>query len=161
MLVGILSDSHGHCEPVRLAMKLFDKLGVSHLIHCGDVGGIRVFDEIVDRPMTFVWGNTDNPPNNVFAYLEVAGLKPPGDIPVRVTLDSKRFAVYHGYENEFNYAHELDVDYVLHGHTHTKRDEKINGKRFINPGALHRASPRTVATLDTATDVLIFHQIKL
>ncbi len=142
-------------------MALFDKLGVTHMIHCGDVGGINVFDEMIDRPLSFVWGNTDNPSNSVYAYLEVVGLQPPGEIPVTVTLDAKRFAVFHGYESSFDYAHELDVDYVLHGHTHTMRDEKLNGTRFINPGALHRANPKTVATLDTESDELIFHEIKL
>lgn len=141
-------------------MKLFDKLGVTHLIHCGDVGGINVFDELIDRPLTFVWGNTDNPSNNVYAYLEVVSIKPPGDTPVVVTLDGKKFAVFHGYESAFDFAHELDVDYVLHGHTHTQRDEKIKAIRYINPGALHRANPKTVATLDTATDTLTFHEIE-
>lgn len=159
MLVGILSDNHGHCKPVRQAVRLFDQLGVTHIIHCGDVGGMDVFDEIIDRPLTFVWGNTDMPNSSIYAYLDVVNIKPPSDVPVLITLDDKRFAVFHGHEVAFEYAQELDVDYVLHGHSHVKRDENINGLRFINPGALHRAARKTVATMDTSTDELIFHKI--
>lgn len=159
MLVGILSDSHGHPEPVRQAISLFDQLGVSHIIHCGDVGGMDVFDEMIDRPFTFVWGNTDMPSNSIYAYLDVVNIKPPRDVPVQVTLDGKQFAVFHGHEVAFEYAQELAVDYVLHGHSHVKRDENVNGLRFINPGALHRAARKTVATMDTSTDELTFHEI--
>ena len=51
------------------------------------------------------------------------------------------------------------ADYILHGHTHCKRDERIGRCRVINPGALHRANPKSVATLDTASDTLTFHDI--
>jgi predicted phosphodiesterase len=47
-------------------------------------------------------------------------------------------------------------DYLLHGHTHVKRDERVGRTRVINPGALHRAREKTVAVLDTATDMLTF-----
>ena len=77
-----------------------------------------------------------------------------------VTLHGKRFAVFHGHEPAFRTAIDrLDVDYLLHGHSHVCRDERINGKRIINPGALHRANPLTVATLDVASDRLVFHEL--
>ena len=72
----------------------------------------------------------------------------------------KRFAVFHGHENEFlRTLKSPDADYVLHGHTHMRRDDRIGTCRVINPGALHRADPTTVATLDTDTDELRFHEI--
>ena len=52
---------------VRKATNLFDRLGVERIIHCGDVGGIPVFDELIDRPFDFVWGNTDFPSQSVYA----------------------------------------------------------------------------------------------
>jgi putative phosphoesterase len=141
-------------------MALFDRLAVKHIIHCGDVGGIAVFDELVDRRLSFVWGNTDFPDNGVFAYLDSVGLSPPETIPLRVTLDNKTFAVFHGHERGFDDAlHNLDVDFILHGHTHLARDETFNSKRIINPGALHRAHTKTVATLETSTGQLTFHEI--
>ncbi len=160
MLVGILSDSHNNCQRVRAAAGLFGKLGVGHVIHCGDVGGEGVFTELLGTPLTFVWGNTDLMDRALFGYLQGVGIAVPDTIPVRVELDGKRFAVFHGHEGGFHEAQSrLAVDYLLHGHTHMARDDRTDGKRIINPGALTRATPTTVATLDTDSDELTFHRI--
>jgi putative phosphoesterase len=161
MLVGILSDSHGQHLVVRQAMALFDELGVTHVIHCGDVGGVGVFDELVGRPCTFVWGNMDAIDGSLFSYLKTVGLPAPEEIPTTLTLDGKTFAVFHGHERGFQAALAgLDVDYIIHGHTHVARDSRRGSTRIINPGALKHARPKTVATLDTTTDELTFHEIR-
>ena len=74
----------------------------------------------------------------------------------------KKFYVYHGTNKE-----KLDAaiksnkyDYVLTGHTHIKRDEKIGNTRVINPGALFRIYPYTIALLDVEKDKLEFIEIK-
>lgn len=160
MLVGILSDSHGRHLAVRQAVAVFDKLGVSHLIHCGDVGSSEVFDEMIGRPFTFVWGNTDVPYDGLLTHAQSLNLPIPQEVPVLLELDGKSFAVFHGHEPCFSAAlQSLEVDYLLHGHTHIACDEMLHGKRIINPGALHRAARKTVATLDTKSDQLMFHQI--
>ncbi len=160
MLIGILSDSHGRGLRVRNAMALFGKLGVEHVIHCGDIGGAAVFDELVGRPCTFVWGNMDVPDSGLAAYLRTVGIRPPDGVPLRLTLDGRTFAVFHGHEPGFNRAvATLAVDYILHGHTHATRDELRQQTRIINPGALHRAPRKTVATLNTATGELVFRTI--
>ena len=161
MLIGILSDTHGRHLAVREAAALFDKLRVDHVIHCGDVGGAAVFDELLGRPCTFVWGNMDCPSDDLLAYLKTVGLAAPDGVPTRVELDGKIFAVFHGHEGGIEAAIDaLAVDYILHGHTHRARDETIGGKRIINPGALHRARRKTVATLDTATAELTFYRVR-
>lgn len=160
MLIGILSDSHGRHLMVRRAMTLFDEVSVEHVIHCGDVGGTNVFDELVGRPCTFVWGNMDDAWGGLAAYLTTVGLSAPREVPTRLTLDGKTFAVFHGHERGFNAAvNSLDVDYILHGHTHTARDVRRGATRIINPGALHRAREKTVATLDTRSDELLFQVV--
>ena len=160
MLVGILSDSHGQHLMVRRALSLFDEHGVECVIHCGDVCGVKVFDELVGRPCHFVWGNMDDRDAGLEAYLKTVGLNPPVEIPLRLTLDGKRFAVFHGHESAARKMESLsDVDYVLHGHSHECRDERFGGVRIINPGALFRAATKTVAILDLATDALTFHEI--
>ena len=46
----------------------------------------------------------------------------------------------------------MQPDYLLLGHSHARRDERIGATRYINAGALHRARPWTVALLDLAKD---------
>lgn len=160
MLIGIMSDSHGKQQAVRQALEIFHKLGVEHVIHCGDVGGTEVFDELVGWPLTFVWGNTDFPAAPLLTYLKTVGIAPPGAIPAEVTLGGKRFAIFHGHEQGFAQTLENPgTDYICHGHTHERRDERIGVTRIINPGALHRARPKTVATLDSGFDRLEFHNV--
>lgn len=160
MLLGLMSDSHGRAMMVRNALTLFDSLGVDRIIHCGDVGGENVFDELVGRDVAFVWGNTDDPHGGIETYLRTVGIPPPQAPPLRLDCVNKRIAVFHGHEPGFASAvRHLDVDYLFHGHTHQCRDEHVGGKRIINPGALHRASPKTVATLDLVTDHVTFHEI--
>ena len=144
---------------MRSAVGVFDAHGVSHVIHCGDVGGIRVFEELAGRPCTFVWGNTDQADGATLAFLESIGMTPPATVPVIVAFNGRRLAVFHGHEPAFANIRTLDVDYVLHGHTHVARDERAWGKRIINPGGLQRAARKTVAMLDTATDRLVFHEL--
>jgi predicted phosphodiesterase len=52
-----------------------------------------------------------------------------------------------------------DVDYLLHGHTHELRDERVGATRIINPGALHRAPRYTAAILDPKADDLTIIEI--
>ncbi|RJP40640.1 MAG: YfcE family phosphodiesterase [Phycisphaerales bacterium] len=160
MIVGILSDSHGRCEPVRRALNLFDQAGAEYLIHCGDVGGMDVFDLLAGRACTYVWGNCDDPDPALERYVAGLGLPLPAAVPVVLTLAARTLAVFHGHERPFLSAlHRPSTDYVLHGHSHVRRDERVGTARVINPGALHRARPPSVATLDLARDVLAFHEL--
>ena len=160
MLIGILSDSHGQHLAVRQAMAVFDRLGVAHIVHCGDIGGTSVFDELVGRACTFVWGNMDDPTGGVAEYPRSVGIPLPITVPTMLELAGKKLAVFHGHEHAFRQdLGEHTVDYILHGHTHVTRDRRIGRTRIINPGALHRAQPKTVATLDLSIDKLTFHEI--
>lgn len=145
---------------VRGALSLFDKHGVERVIHCGDVCGVEVFDELVGRNCDFVWGNMDDRDPGLDAYLETVGLTPPAAVPLRLTIAGKRFAVFHGHEPAARNMERLtDVDYVLHGHSHRCRDDRVGSVRIINPGALYRAATKTVAILDPVADALAFHEI--
>jgi hypothetical protein len=158
MLIGILSDSHGRYLTVRRAVRLFERLGVDLIVHCGDIGDESVLDELAGHPCRFVWGNMDQPGAGINAFLESVGIPAPDAAPIQA--DGKTILVFHGHERAFHEAvSDEAADYILHGHTHCKRDERIGRCRVINPGALHRANPKSVATLDTASDTLTFHDI--
>ncbi|MEJ2150393.1 MAG: metallophosphoesterase family protein [Chloroflexota bacterium] len=78
-------------------------------------------------------------------------------------LDGKRIAVCHGDDlaqlDEF--IHSGIYHYVLHGHTHRRRDEMVGQTRVINPGALggRQAESRSICLLDLSTDDVRFEEI--
>jgi hypothetical protein len=156
MIVGILSDSHGDAAMTRQAVDLLRERGAQALFHCGDICGESVLDALVGHQAWFVWGNCDVPDASMRGYVESIGLPWPS-VPVRVELDGRRIAMLHGHEREFDrVARSGDVDYLLFGHTHVFEDRRMDRVRLINPGALHRARVKTVATLNLRTDALTF-----
>jgi predicted phosphodiesterase len=50
-------------------------------------------------------------------------------------------------------------DYILFGHAHRASDVRVGRVRLVNPGALHRARPATVATLDLKRDDVKFWEV--
>ena len=154
MLIGILSDSHGDTAATAAAVRLLQQHGAVHLVHCGDICGEQVLDELAGHRCTFVWGNCDSPSPTMRKYVRALGLPWP-EPPVILELAGKRIAVFHGHERTFAAAADRDdLDYVLYGHTHKYADRREGRIRFINPGALHRARPHTCAILDLTSGEL-------
>lgn len=148
MIVGVVSDTHGNQEGMRLLVERLKSLGVGTLLHLGD--------DYRD-----------------LAILAQAGLKVLGvpgvfcpeyrdpSIPNRqmVQLEGLKFFLTHT-ENRHRYDAPEDpdpelacyeVDAVLFGHTHTPTLEKRQGVVWINPGHLRertdRGHPPTFALL--------------
>jgi hypothetical protein len=154
MKLGIMSDSHGSVNQVRAALEVLRAAGAEALIHCGDVGGIEVLEELADWRCWFVWGNTDQPDPAWRAELESLGFSWPEGI-LQFEIEGKRMVVCHGHERGAKRIQDQgDWDYFFFGHTHIVEDRQVDSGRLINPGALHRARVPTVATLDLATDTL-------
>ena len=150
VLVGILSDTHDRVEATRAAVELLRGKGAEFFIHCGDVGSELVLDALAGLAAAFVFGNTDWDRRGLERYapqIHVSCLGNGGELQ----LGGKLFFVTHG-DDARTYKQALDsqrFDYLLHGHTHLKRDDRVGRTRIINPGALHRAREKTVALLDT------------
>jgi uncharacterized protein len=157
MVIGIVSDSHDQYDRLGLAVRTLKERGAEFFVHCGDVCEPRLLDHLAGLPSAFVWGNCDWDRMALQRYaqaLEVPCYGAFGDLE----LGGKRIALTHGDDrtrtNRVLTAQEHD--YLLHGHTHVRRDERLGRVRIINPGALHRAAQKTVALLDTDTDRLEF-----
>jgi putative phosphoesterase len=155
MLIGILSDTHDRVAPLIAALDLLRGREVEHYVHCGDVGGEAILDRLAGLPVTFIWGNNDwdvRSLEDYAAHLKIACAGRFADL----TLGGKRFAVTHGDDGatKRKILDAQEFDYLLQGHTHVFTDQRIGRTRLINPGALHRANPRSVAVLDTDSDLL-------
>jgi uncharacterized protein len=153
MLIGIVSDTHGKSDLMRQAVSILRQRGMQFLIHCGDVGSLAVVDQMAGIPSALVWGNGDFDRYTLERYAGRLGLQCLGSFG-RLELDGKRVAVMHGDDNRMKQRvlNEQKDDYLLLGHTHLRLDERVGRIHVINPGAMHRANPKTVVMLDTVAD---------
>jgi predicted phosphodiesterase len=73
-------------------------------------------------------------------------------------IDGVPVAATHGHQGDQLQAFIRSgrYDYVFHGHTHRRRDERVGDTRVINPGALGgvRYENRSVAILDLTRGAL-------
>lgn len=149
-----------------MAATLLLQHGAEILIHCGDIGSESVLVELLTIlspakiPLHAVLGNVDYP-DDVFDCWSK-----PGEFQIlgrfaELTLNGKRIAVIHGDNNQRLWTAEAsgDYDYIFTGHTHVPEDRRAGKTRVINPGAVYRARPPSIATLDLATDNLRFLEI--
>ena len=161
MIVGILSDTHDRVAAAQAAVTLLQRHGAEYFIHCGDVGSESILDVLAGLPSAFVFGNTDWDRRGLERYAAAVHVSCLGNAG-ELELGGKTFHVEHGddFKSMKRSVEGQQFDYVLHGHTHVRRDERVGRTRIINPGALHRAREKTVALLDTATDVLTFLMVE-
>jgi putative phosphoesterase len=154
MLIGILSDSHGRADTTARAVTLLREAGAEMLLHLGDIGNEAVIDELIDQNARIVFGNCDWDERTLAGYAELVGVAV--DHPLgEVEANGKRIVFTHGHlRNLYEQALADAPDYLLHGHTHEVRDERVGSVRIINPGALFRAAEYTAAILDPGRDEL-------
>ncbi|GAB4572567.1 MAG: metallophosphoesterase [Anaerolineae bacterium] len=161
MLLGILSDTHNNLHTTRAALERFRAEGVRRLIHCGDITTGAVVMLFAGWDVTFVWGNVDRTRADVEAAARMVGLPLPRELAI-LTVDGLPLAVTHGHDGQLEHLIATqEYRYILHGHTHQRRDERFGHTRVINPGALggRRPQPRSVAILDPGNDDLRFLEI--
>jgi putative phosphoesterase len=149
-LLGIISDTHGHADRARKAVEALRAHGATHIIHLGDVGSEAVLDHLVGMPATVVFGNGDDH-RGLTRYAEFLGINVAHPATV-MEAKSIKIGITHGHiDTEIFNLMEQDVDVLLHGHTHQKRDERIGSTRVMNPGAVHGAEQFSVLLYEPAT----------
>lgn len=157
-LLGVLSDTHGRADACRQAVDQLNALRVNHFIHCGDIGngagGEAVLDALAGTGCHFVWGNTDSDRERLTPYATDLGLRVLGDVG-HLTIAGQRLLVTHGDDvrllrdlRRAAEAGEPKTDLLLTGHSHQPHDQRVAGMRWVNPGALFRAKPKTFCTID-------------
>jgi putative phosphoesterase len=155
VIIGILGDTHDRADATAAGVRALRGHGAEFFIHTGDVGSEQVLDQLVGLPGVFVWGNNDWDRLPLARYAQGLGLTCGGDL-YQLTLDGKEIAVTHGDDSQAvrQALESQSLDYLFTGHTHLPHDRRSGRTRWINPGALYRARPKTVAALDLATDRL-------
>ena len=151
MLIGIVSDTHGHVPNTRAAIQMLESLGVETVLHCGDIGSNEIVPLFAAWPAHFVFGNVDGGVQSVSLRkaIQQAG-QTCHDRFGSFSLGGIKIALLHGDDGRLldeTIAAGLH-DLVCHGHTHVPREEKIGKTLVLNPGALYRANPHTIAVVE-------------
>jgi putative phosphoesterase len=149
MRLGVVSDTHGHVEHTRVAIRMLTSLGVDRVLHCGDIGSVAVVGLFAPWPTDFVFGNCDADRRELAAAIEAAGKTCHGEFGA-LELESKRIALIHsddrGRFQQIIRSGEWDL--VCYGHTHVAAVEHFGPTLALNPGALYRANPHSLAIVE-------------
>ncbi|MBI3027495.1 metallophosphoesterase [Candidatus Woesearchaeota archaeon] len=159
-MIGIISDTHENEEAIKKAVKIFKDKNPAFVVHCGDIISPPILEHFNGLKMKFVFGNNDGEKNGLNAKAMELGYEEITD-EKKFEYNGKKLYAYHGTSKEkLNAAIKSNkYDYILTGHTHIKRDEMIGKTRVINPGALFRIYPYTIALLDIENDKLEFVKV--
>jgi hypothetical protein len=144
--IGVLSDTHGDLYGTKLALEVLKDTDL--IIHCGDLFYHGLFNKIkesynplelskvinnIKKPLIFSKGNCDSEVDQLAVDFNILD-------PVRIYF----------YENNIVYIHHGDkvldkelldlrrkfkFNFVLSGHTHIYRLEKVENVLFMNPGS--------------------------
>jgi putative phosphoesterase len=149
MQIGIVSDTHGNRRTVNLALAELRDRGVTTVLHCGDIDDPETVALFRGFTMHFVFGNCD--------YDKVALREAMADIGATlhdsfgsVEIEGVKLAFTHGDDKLLMRDVERSgyYDFLFYGHTHQAEEHRTGPTRVINPGALHRARPKTFIVLD-------------
>ncbi len=117
--IAVIADTHG-----QLPEKILPELAKADEIwHLGDFCDLKTLSDClaVGRPFHAVLGNNDH------------GL----DLPETLTLEKcgRTFCLIHIPPRRLPRC-----DFLLHGHTHVPRDERVGDCRILNPGTIGKAN---------------------
>ncbi len=149
-----MADTHDRIDAVERAIDFFNRAGVEHVLHAGDLVSPFVAPKFakLKAKLHFVWGNNEGDRELVRVKFGDMGVKPLGNFAA-LELDGRKIALLHGTHEEIVGAllRSGTFDVVVRGHTH--RAEVREGKTLlVNPGEVcgYLSGRLTVAMLDLA-----------
>ena len=163
MKIGVVSDTRDNREGFKL---LLDKLlvgGARWLFHCGGLGAVEMVELLKPWQVYIVRGERERDWPIIEQALQKARLQSSLPTHMTVMLEAKRIGLCRGEDMTLvnQWAKSREFDYIFHGHTLRRRDERQGRTRIINPGALSgpRYQPRSGCLIDLATDDVKFVEI--
>jgi uncharacterized protein len=149
MQIGILSDTHGRTITVKLALAQLRERGITTVLHCGDIDDAETVALFREFTTHFVFGNCDLDKAEMRAAMADIGATLHESFG-SVELEGVKIAFQHGDDAKMMRDVERSgyYDFLFYGHTHQAEEHRTGPTRVINPGALHRARPKTFVVLD-------------
>ena len=152
MRIAVLSDTHGRHDTVERALKLVQERNVNVVLHCGDIDDAETVWLFRGFTAHFVFGNCDTERHAIRQAVYGIG-ETLHDGYGFVELEGVKIAFVHGDNAELLRDLEQSgaFDFLFYGHTHQAEERRTGPTRVLNPGALHRARPKTFVFLDLQT----------
>jgi putative phosphoesterase len=149
MRIGVVSDTHGHVAHTRAAIRMLESLEVERVLHCGDIGSAEVVALFAAWPTDFVFGNCDGNCHELETAIAAAGQTCHGEFG-ELEVAGKRIALLHSHDGaRFRQTlHSGEWDLVCYGHTHVASIDRYGPTLALNPGALYRANPHSLAVVE-------------
>jgi putative phosphoesterase len=152
MLLGVVSDTHGHVPYTQAAIRMLESLQVEAVVHCGDIGSVEIPPLFTPWPTHFVFGNVDHDADGLEAAIQAQKLTCHRRF-ADITLAGRRIAVIHS--DDFQRFRDTitsgEYDLVCYGHSHLAEQHREGRTLVLNPGALYRANPHSLAIVDLKT----------
>lgn len=160
MRIGIVSDTHGHLANARAAVRSLTQLNVELVIHCGDIGSPDVVALFQPWPTHFVFGNVDGDEFELTQAITAAGQTCHGRFG-SLDVAGTKIAFLHS-DDRAQFQETIaggKWDLVCYGHSHIP-EQHFSGKTLVlNPGALYRADPHTLATVELPDLIATHHTL--
>lgn len=149
MRIGVISDTHGHVANTLAAVRLLESLEVEQVLHCGDIGTPAIPKLLTAWPTHFVFGNCDHETDELKEAIAATGLTC-HDRFGEIELAGRKIAIIHS-DDERLFRSTIQserFDLVCYGHTHQAASHRAGRTLVLNPGALYRANPHSLAVVD-------------
>ena len=135
MIIGITGDTHNNLKNIDKICTIFKKNGAEVVFHTGDISlpkSLLAFNQL-DCPLIAVLGNNDIPEkkglDDASKEFDCKIFKEPHFIEI----NEKKFSILH-HPELINREMVYKSDYIIHGHTHRFRLEKVENCIIFNPG---------------------------
>ncbi|MHC1601217.1 MAG: metallophosphoesterase [Candidatus Nezhaarchaeales archaeon] len=156
MLIGLMADTHDNIQVISEAVKIFNARKVEMVLHAGDYVAPFTYNAYRGLNCEFigVFGNVDGDRQLLRERFSSLGFKVESEFE-EIKVDGIKIALLHGIYPQIVEALALSGKYnvVVHGHTHTRRSEKVGEALVVNPGEAcgYLYGVKSIAILDTAT----------
>jgi putative phosphoesterase len=157
--LGLISDTHGQNSYTERAVEIFRDEAPDRIIHCGDVTKVKHLSPLLalEVPLHVVFGNMDRVKREFEDVANTGAFTLHGD-EGQIDVDGQTVAFTHGHMDSALRRLKKRADYLIHGHTHERKDETWKDCRILNPGSVKPPNP-SVAILDPGNDEVTFYDL--
>jgi putative phosphoesterase len=154
MKILVISDSHGNIVNLKHVVEFGKKIGVGAIVHAGDWNTLESVETVFSFgiPLYTVLGNADIH-EDVINNLKLRSKKF-GEQFLIVELEKRKIGITHKPSDNKKYFLDENLDLIINGHLHSRKEIILNGIRVFCPGAIINGN--NFAVYDTSSDKIEF-----